>query len=153
MFVFVCWKITWLLEKPSFWAHKLLSICLSRSTFLNNLTQVWFKYKLRNKPFIRRWWLNSFGLYSQFWINLLDMYPSRLINYLLTAFFVISAIHFSSRLDNKREKNRVGHINICQKWQFFGPKMGQPGSVFHSECPKYYYCSSHLVLSILRNEK
>ena len=45
------------------------------------------------------------------------------------------------------------HRNICQKWQFFGPKMGQPGSVFNSECPKYHYCSSHLVLSILRNEK
>ena len=45
------------------------------------------------------------------------------------------------------------HINICQKWQLFGTKMNQPGSVFNSECPKYHYCSSHLVLSILRNEK
>ena len=43
------------------------------------------------------------------------------------------------------------HINIYQKWQFFGPKMDQPGSVFNSECPKYPYCSSHLVLTILRN--
>ena len=45
------------------------------------------------------------------------------------------------------------YINICQKWQIFGPKMGQPRSVFNSECPKYHHCSSHLVLSILRNEK
>ena len=35
---------------------------------------------------------------------------------------------------------------------YFGPKMGQPGSVFNSECPKYYYCSALLVLSILRPE-
>ena len=26
-------------------------------------------------------------------------------------------------------------INICQKLTFLGPKMGQPGSVFFSECP------------------
>ena len=30
---------------------------------------------------------------------------------------------------------------------------GVPGSVINSECPKYHFCSSHLVLSILRNEK
>ena len=45
------------------------------------------------------------------------------------------------------------HVNICQKWQLFGSKMGHPGSVFNSECPKYQYCSSHLVLSLLRNKK
>ena len=30
--------------------------------------------------------------------------------------------------------------------------MGQLGSVFNSECPKYHYCSYLLGLSILRNE-
>ena len=44
------------------------------------------------------------------------------------------------------------HIDICQKWQLFYQKMGQSGSVFNSKCPKCHYCSSPLVLSILRNE-
>ena len=33
------------------------------------------------------------------------------------------------------------------------PKMGQSGSVFNYECPKYHYCSFLLVLPILLRKK
>ena len=47
---------------------------------------------------------------------------------------------------------RMKISSTLSKYKYL-PKIGQPGSVFNSECPKYHYCSSHLVLSILRNEK
>ena len=62
-------------------------------------------------------------------------------------------VHIRKFADADKNLIHIIHIEIFSKnGHFFGPKMGQHCSVFNSDFPKYHYCSSLLVLSILRNE-